>query len=154
MDSRRRSLAWAPPAALAAIAIVTLAGLIVPLVISESIGDAFVQNGFLVVLTLVSVAALVQNRFFVLPAILSGRAQRGQAAPATLEERERSAMLIACTFSVSNAVYGVVAAILLDNSLWALPFGALGLISMAVTVPHVRARMGALYRERSVAGDP
>jgi hypothetical protein len=76
-----------------------------------------------------------------------------QISPPTYAQIESTALGLACAFSVSDAIYGLVTAIELDNGFWALPFGGLALVSLAVLVPYTNAQLERLHRERTSRGE-
>ena len=71
---------------------------------------------------------------------------------ASPQQLATTATVLVCAFSLSDAIYGAVVSILLDNSLWALPFGALAGLSLATLMPWVNGRLEERRRAMSAEG--
>lgn len=152
---------WVVPSFAAEIVVATIVGLVVPLFTDVAFTDEeFARRLFPAVLGIVAIASPIQLRFLVLPSVLSGKAPGGAGSGAalafggdmTLDRIETSATTLVCAFALSDAIYGVVASILLDNSLWALPFGGLAMVSFATLIPWIRGRLEERRRELASEG--
>lgn len=144
---------WMVPVFASGIIIATIVGLIVPLFANVAFADDEVVRWTLPgALAIVAIASPLQLRFLVLPNVLSGK-MPGETL-ASHEQLATTATVLVCAFSLSDAIYGTVLSILLDNSLWALPFGAFGLLSLAVLVPYVNGELDRRRRERMSTGAP
>jgi hypothetical protein len=151
---QRGALDWATPATLAAILVATAIGLTIPLIIDASFDDNFTENLATLMLGVVGISDIVVLRFFVLPALSTGVLRQSRSAPVALtyHDIERTAITLVCMFALSKGIYAIMSAIWTDQPFIAVPFGALGLISLAVNMPYARSQLDALYRQRMAEG--
>lgn len=129
---------WMPGATLAAILLFTLAALaLVPLLGLTTGLDG--TEGTLVVAMLLVVGAvqLVVVRFLVLPGAISN--------PDATEEQTT---ILAYSFPLSAAIYGLVASITTGQGFVALPLGAIALLSWLVVRAYLQGSYGEGRRSR------
>jgi hypothetical protein len=127
--------------AIAAIFVATGVGVIVPMFADATIDDSFVRILMPLLLAAVAVIGLLQMRFIVLPGQLNLAVER----PAVPRDDMPSAIGWLCVaFSVSDAIYGVVLAIMLDAWWYAPAFGAFALLALAIYVSYANERLEAI----------
>jgi hypothetical protein len=148
---QRGSLHWAPGATVAAILLLTVVALIAPTLTDvDEFKETPTRWMFVGALFIVAVASILQLRFIVLPGQMNAAAGEPTGS---IDQIEQASTTLVCAFALSDAVYGVVSSIMLDTALWAIPFGALGLASLGINLPYVRANIDRLRRERTARGE-
>ncbi|HLB23568.1 MAG TPA: hypothetical protein VJP07_05695 [Dehalococcoidia bacterium] len=138
------------PPSLLGIGAAALAGIAIPLAgVTSNIGG--MGWAVLGMLALVSLVALLQTRFLVLPSMRKAFLEQRQ--PATLAELERSVGVIVLAFSIAPATYGVIGGVI-SGAWWpALPFGAMALVTLAVTHGYAQQQLDALRGEARARGE-
>jgi hypothetical protein len=117
------------PVGLAAIAVATVIGCVVPLLIgSPAVDDSFVRSIVPIVLFVVAISNLIVVRYFTLPQMVA-QYRAGEVEPRpSLEQFLSSVRVIALAFSVAPAIYGVVAAVMTGLAFVPLPFSVVAVI--------------------------
>lgn len=157
-----RAKAWIVPAAVAAIIVATAVGLAWPL-----LADALIEGstGWLAtgMVALVAITETPLLRFMILPVqFLAGTSER-EAARGTIEATATTQQpqadlasrvtLLAAAFAVAPAIYGAMGAIWTGYSLVALPFGAFALLSLAIYVRYIEARLDEMRLRARTGAD-
>jgi hypothetical protein len=137
---------------LAALAIVvgTFAGVALVLGFGiDGVDGGWFRFMFPLILTFISVVAIVQVRLIILPRLLSPETVAN--AP-SFTEAHNTPVLMSAAFAGSNGAYAIFAAVWSGSPLAPIPFAILGFVHLAVYAPYVTERLREVEMTMKVEG--
>ncbi len=142
---------WAMPVAIVAIALAAVAGFALPLLVDKHpVIESDMRIIAPAIFTLVLAGGMLHVRYLLIPRLLSMRPPFDSSDDP--RQIQSAAIVLAAGIPVVDAASSVFVPILTNQSLWALWFGLLGIIAVAVNIPYTRSRFDEFYRERAMRG--